>query len=194
MEHDAFCLINKNFLCITEEYSINKLKLLNNNQNIILLKNDETYIGFISNSNSYLLNLIETHKDIKIKDIISKSFIVTKMEDNLINIINNIIDVKVELIIIVNNKNTVIGVINYSDVIKYLKKINSKIIINNNKTRHDLRGSIFTLNTSISILEKNPKKFEQIIIILKKATISLGHLVELWKANDAASNINIDHT
>jgi hypothetical protein len=52
------------------------------------------------------------------------------------------------------------------------------------QVRHDLRGSIFTLNTSIALLEKTPEKSEQVIEIMKKTLYSMNQKIEDWKKNE----------
>ena len=195
MDTQAAPLLNKDFLCLPENYPINQLIHLfdDKKSKIVLVKNGKQVMGFIRESNSYLLKLINKNNHVRINDVISKQFIVSNMDDSIIDLMNNMFHHKAELIIIIDKNKEVIGVLSNEEIIRYLNELKSKIIESNRKVRHDLRGSLFTLNTSILILEKDRNKFEQISNIIKKTTQSIGAVIESWKANDALFNVNIDY-
>lgn len=67
----------------------------------------------------------------------------------------------------------------------------STIIENNKKVRHDLRGTLFTLNTSLIVLEKNPEKFDQVNKIMKKTTQSINDILNEWKEKDEKLSKNM---
>lgn len=58
------------------------------------------------------------------------------------------------------------------------------IMENNKKVRHDIRGAIFTLNTSLFILEKNPDKLGRLNKILKNTVESINNTINEWKEKD----------
>lgn len=159
--------------------------------NILLVFSDKKITGIINEKDfmSKFLKMERLPSDVTVSEIMSHSIISVDLNDSLDFSGNLMINNNMSGLPVVNkNCNRVEGLITIFDLLKkglhltqHVKPENDEV---NHRIRHDIRGALFTLNTSISLLEKTPEKKPQIIEIMKKSTKYVNDILEDWKNNE----------
>jgi predicted transcriptional regulator len=184
--------MEKKVIEISEDSSLKNAieKISINKSNNILVRKNDKIIGVITEKEIIqAIKLIKDISKIKINEIMSDFFQIIDISHNLDNEIDRMIKgEKIKLLVIQSKKGDIIGTISNYELTTKLAQQTSKIVQNHRmmsrQVRHDLRGSIFTLNTSIALLEKTPEKSEQVIEIMKKTLYSMNQKIEDWKKNE----------
>jgi signal-transduction protein with cAMP-binding, CBS, and nucleotidyltransferase domain len=185
-------IMKSNYVGVNEDSSIKDAvgKMVANEANIILIKKNKEVIGIISRDEIYnVFRINDNIQTIKVNKIMSSFFNTIDVNYNLDNEFKSVINGKnVKVLIVKSNNGEILGIISKPELILAFSKHILKIIQNHRnqsrQVRHDLRGSLFTINTSIALIEKNPEKLTQVLEIMKKTLISMNNLIEEWKKSE----------
>jgi signal transduction histidine kinase len=192
-------IMSRDVICIDERSTVKDASQMMAGKGIssLLVVNDKKIVGILTEKDivSKFVFMNKQPSDVLVSEIMSNPIITVAKDESLGNAANLMINNNIKKLPVCDTNNGyVVGIISIYDIVmnqpQLINSIHKGYDDNTRKVRHDVRGALFTLNTSITLLEKSPDKTMQLVDIMKKSTKYINDILEEWKNNEDKIIIN----